>query len=143
MTTAQAIGKGEKSSAWDFFYALDMAVACFVSYWVTTHVLSPFVAEPDALLATLAWGRGEPDGLAQARRRAGVTWPCVVGFVAGCAAGAGLEIYCGLWALALPVVLAAAAVALGELWTDGLVDAARRTATAGGHGATARTPNPP
>jgi len=50
VTTAQAIGKGEKSSAWDFFYALDMAVACFVSYWVTTHVLSPFVAEPDALL---------------------------------------------------------------------------------------------
>jgi uncharacterized membrane protein YccC len=40
----------EKSSAWDFFYALDMAIACLISYSVTTHVLSPFVAEPDALL---------------------------------------------------------------------------------------------
>jgi hypothetical protein len=38
------------SSSWDFFYALDMALACFVSYLVTTHVLSPFVPEPDALL---------------------------------------------------------------------------------------------
>src|SRR6516165_8160281 len=27
-----------------------MALACFVSYSVTTHALSPFVAEPDALL---------------------------------------------------------------------------------------------
>jgi uncharacterized membrane protein YgaE (UPF0421/DUF939 family) len=27
-----------------------MALACLVSYWVTTHVLAPFVAEPDALL---------------------------------------------------------------------------------------------
>jgi uncharacterized membrane protein YccC len=46
----QAITAREKSSAWDFFYALDMALACFVSYLVTTHVLSPFVAEPDAFL---------------------------------------------------------------------------------------------
>ena len=94
-------------------------------------------------LATLAWGRGKPDDLARAQRRAGVTLPSVVGFVVGCAAGAALEIYCGLWALALPVVLAAAAVALGELWTDGLVDAARQTATAGEPGASARTANPP
>ena len=50
MTAAQAIGEGEKSSAWDFFDVLDMALACFVSYCVTTHVLSPFIAEPDALL---------------------------------------------------------------------------------------------
>jgi uncharacterized membrane protein YccC len=27
-----------------------MALASFVSYWVTTHVLSPLVAEPDAFL---------------------------------------------------------------------------------------------
>src|SRR5262249_36671335 len=65
--------------------------------------------------ATAAWGRGEPDDIARARRRAVVTLPCVVGFVAGCAAGAALEVQCGLWALALPVVLAAVAVPLGEL----------------------------
>lgn len=50
MTTAQAIEQSGKLSTWDFFYALDMAVACFASYWFTTHVLSRFVAEPDALL---------------------------------------------------------------------------------------------
>ena len=50
MATVQAIPARETSSAWDFFYALDMALACLISYSVTTHVLSPFVAEPDALL---------------------------------------------------------------------------------------------
>src|SRR6266550_2273893 len=58
-------------------------------------------------LVTLLWSRGKPEDLAQARRRAGVTFPSVVGFVAGCAAGAVLEVHCGLWALALPVILAA------------------------------------
>jgi uncharacterized membrane protein YgaE (UPF0421/DUF939 family) len=46
----QEIRERETSSAWDFFYALDMALACLISYSVITHVLSPFVAEPDALL---------------------------------------------------------------------------------------------
>jgi uncharacterized membrane protein YoaK (UPF0700 family) len=78
-------------------------------------------------LATLAWGRGEPDDLARARRRAGVTLTCVVGFVAGCAAGAALEVYCGLWALALPVALAAAAVPLGELRKEVTSDEGRVT----------------
>jgi uncharacterized membrane protein YccC len=49
-TVVQAIQAREKSSAWDFFYALDMAIACFISYLVMTHVLSPFVAEADAFL---------------------------------------------------------------------------------------------
>jgi uncharacterized membrane protein YoaK (UPF0700 family) len=66
-------------------------------------------------LATLARVRGDPDDLARARRRASMTIPCVVGFVGGCAAGAALEVYFGLWALALPAVLAALAVPLGEL----------------------------
>jgi uncharacterized membrane protein YoaK (UPF0700 family) len=70
-------------------------------------------------LATLARGRGEPDDLARARRRARLTFLCVVGFVGGCAAGAVLEVYFGLWALALPVVLAALALPLGELRSDG------------------------
>jgi uncharacterized membrane protein YoaK (UPF0700 family) len=70
-------------------------------------------------LALLTVSRGEPDDLAGARRRAGVTFPCVVGFMTGCAAGAMLEIHFGLRALALPVVLAVLAVPLGELWSDG------------------------
>ena len=50
MATVQTVRARGTSSAWDFVYALDMALACFVSYGVTTHVLSPFVAEPDAFL---------------------------------------------------------------------------------------------
>jgi len=50
MATLQAIQTREASATWDFFYALDMALACLISYSVITHVLSPFVAEPDALL---------------------------------------------------------------------------------------------
>jgi uncharacterized membrane protein YoaK (UPF0700 family) len=69
-------------------------------------------------LATLVRGRGDPDDLARARRRAVLTSLCVVGFVTGCAAGAVLEVHLGLWALALPVALAALAVPLGELRCD-------------------------
>ena len=60
----------------------------------------------------------------------GIIWIIVIGFVAGCAAGAGLEFHCGLWALALPVALAVAAVPLGELWGDSPAEAARRTGAA-------------
>jgi uncharacterized membrane protein YoaK (UPF0700 family) len=38
--------------------------------------------------------------------------------VAGCAAGATLEVHFGLWALALPALLAVLAVALGERRDD-------------------------
>jgi len=48
--TVQAIRGQEKLSTWDFFYALDMAIACLVSYAISTSVLSPFVDKPDALL---------------------------------------------------------------------------------------------
>jgi uncharacterized membrane protein YoaK (UPF0700 family) len=70
-------------------------------------------------LATLAQVRGDSENLARARRRAGMTLPCVVGFASGCAAGALLEVCFGLWALVLPVVLAALAIPLGELRSDG------------------------
>ena len=50
MATVQAIPARETTSTWDFFYALDMALACLISYSLTTRVLSPFVAEPDTLL---------------------------------------------------------------------------------------------
>ena len=48
MATVQAIRGREESSTWDFFYALVMALACFISYSVMTYALSLFVAEPDA-----------------------------------------------------------------------------------------------
>jgi uncharacterized membrane protein YoaK (UPF0700 family) len=101
----------------------------------STAVMTTNITQLTVDLATLAWGRGEPDELAKARHRAGATFPCLLGFVAGCAAGATLEVYCGLWALALPVVLAAAAIPLGELRGDGPAKAPRRMATAEGQGA--------
>jgi uncharacterized membrane protein YoaK (UPF0700 family) len=79
----------------------------------STAVMTTNTTQLTIDLATLLWSRGEPDDLTKARRRAGVTFPSVVGFVAGCAAGAVLEVHCGLWALALPVTLAALAVPLG------------------------------
>jgi uncharacterized membrane protein YoaK (UPF0700 family) len=82
-------------------------------------------------LAMLAGGWGEADDLAPARRRASVPFPCVAGFVAGCAAGAALELQFGLWALVLPVALAAIAVPLGELWSDELIAHRRSTRSEG------------
>jgi uncharacterized membrane protein YccC len=46
----QAITGQDKLSAWNFFYALDMALACLISYTIITYVLSPLVDKPDALL---------------------------------------------------------------------------------------------
>jgi uncharacterized membrane protein YgaE (UPF0421/DUF939 family) len=42
--------KGEKFSAWDVAYALNMGVACLIAYWVMTHVLSRLVDKPSDLL---------------------------------------------------------------------------------------------
>ncbi|MDB5308894.1 MAG: hypothetical protein JWO38_3096 [Gemmataceae bacterium] len=81
----------------------------------STAVMTTNITQLIVDLAALVRSRGGPDDLARIRHRARVTFPCVVGFVAGCAAGAGLEVRLGLWALALPVVLAASAVLLGEL----------------------------
>jgi uncharacterized membrane protein YoaK (UPF0700 family) len=84
----------------------------------STAVLTTNITQLTIDLAALARRRGDPDALAQARRRARVTFPCVAGFLAGCAAGAFLEMRFHLTALALPVILAALAVPLGELWDD-------------------------
>jgi uncharacterized membrane protein YccC len=40
----------EKLSSWDFAYALDMAIACAISYWVTTDALYPLVDRDSDLL---------------------------------------------------------------------------------------------
>ncbi len=85
----------------------------------STAVMSTNLAQLTIDPATLARARGGPDAFARARRRVGMTFPCVVGFVGGCAAGAVLEVSVGLWALELPVVLAVLAVPLGELKSDG------------------------
>jgi uncharacterized membrane protein YoaK (UPF0700 family) len=69
-------------------------------------------------LGAVVRGKGEPYELARARRRARMTAVCVGGFMVGCAAGAFLEIRLHLLALALPVILAALAVPLGEQWND-------------------------
>jgi len=66
-------------------------------------------------LAALARGGQVSDDLAKVRQRARVTFLCVAGFVAGCVAGATLELRFGIGALVLPVTLAALAVPLGEL----------------------------
>jgi uncharacterized membrane protein YccC len=50
VATVQATRWQEKLSTWDFFYALDMAIACLISYSIITHLLSPFVGTPDTLL---------------------------------------------------------------------------------------------
>jgi uncharacterized membrane protein YoaK (UPF0700 family) len=84
-----------------------------------TVVMTTNVTQFTIDLVTVAWGRGQPDDLCRARHRAGITLPCVVGFVVGCAAGAVLELHCGLWALTLPVGLGAVAVPLGRLRSDG------------------------
>jgi hypothetical protein len=47
-------------------------------------------------LAAIISGRGKPAEFARARCRASVTFPCVVGFVGGCAAGAALEVMVGV-----------------------------------------------
>jgi uncharacterized membrane protein YoaK (UPF0700 family) len=70
-------------------------------------------------LATVMRRAGDPDNLARARHRAGVILPSVAGFISGCAAGGFLELHFGLWSLTLPLVLAATAIPLGELWNDG------------------------
>jgi len=85
----------------------------------STTIMTTNITQLAIDLRTLARRRGDPDVLARARRRARMTFPCVVGFVGSCVTGAVLEVYFGLWALALPVVLAALAVPLGELSSDG------------------------
>jgi uncharacterized membrane protein YccC len=37
--------KNLKLSSWDVVYALNMAIACLITYWIMTHILSRFVDE--------------------------------------------------------------------------------------------------
>src|SRR6476661_83648 len=42
--------KDAKLTAWDVVCALNMAIACLVSYWIITHILSRSVDRPSDLL---------------------------------------------------------------------------------------------
>jgi uncharacterized membrane protein YoaK (UPF0700 family) len=81
----------------------------------STAVMTTNITQLTVDLATLARSRTDPDEHAKARHRARMTFPCVIGFVIGCAAGAALEVKFGLSALVLPVVLSALAVPLGRV----------------------------
>jgi uncharacterized membrane protein YgaE (UPF0421/DUF939 family) len=39
-----------KLSSWDVVYALNMAIACLITYWIMTHILSRFVDRPSDFL---------------------------------------------------------------------------------------------
>jgi uncharacterized membrane protein YoaK (UPF0700 family) len=78
----------------------------------STAVMTTNITQLTVDLATIVRGVTEPEELTRARHRAGVTFPSMVGFLAGCASGAVLEIHLGLWALALPAVLATLALTL-------------------------------
>src|SRR5258708_33255924 len=43
--------KNPKLSRWDIAYALNMAIACLIPYWIMTHILSRFVDEPSDFLS--------------------------------------------------------------------------------------------
>lgn len=82
----------------------------------STAVMTTNITQLTIDFAVIALGRADAKDLHQARRRARVTLPSVLGFVIGCASGAILEVRWGLLALALPVVLAVLAIPLGEFW---------------------------
>jgi len=42
--------KNLRLSSWDVVYALNMAIACLITYWVMTHILSRFVDGPSDFL---------------------------------------------------------------------------------------------
>jgi uncharacterized membrane protein YoaK (UPF0700 family) len=80
-----------------------------------TAVMTTNITQLTIDLALLVRGKGD---VARARRGARVIFPSVVGFGAGCAAGGFLELHFGLLTLALPVVLAAIAIPLGEMLSE-------------------------
>ena len=84
----------------------------------STAVMTTNITQFTVDVATVLRGVTDPDQLGRARRRARVTLRSMAGFLAGCASGATLEMHFGLWALALPAVLAAFAVTLDALTSD-------------------------
>jgi len=77
----------------------------------STAVMTSNVTRFTLDLGTVLFERDRNDA-ASAFARAKHTWPAIVGFVAGCAAGAVCEAEFGLWSLTLPAGFAFLAVAL-------------------------------
>jgi uncharacterized membrane protein YoaK (UPF0700 family) len=75
---------------------------------VMTTDITRFMMDVGAILF-----RRDPNEVADARSRAGHTWPAIVGFIIGCSLGALFEVAIGPWSLALPTGLALLALALG------------------------------
>jgi uncharacterized membrane protein YgaE (UPF0421/DUF939 family) len=44
------VSKHGSLSPWDVTYAMNMAIACLITYWIMTDVLSPFVDKPTDFL---------------------------------------------------------------------------------------------
>ena len=84
----------------------------------STAVMTTNTTQLAVDLALLVRGKGKPEDITRARRRARITFPSVAGFVAGCAAGGFLEFHFGLRALVLPVALAVIAIPLGKLLNE-------------------------
>jgi uncharacterized membrane protein YoaK (UPF0700 family) len=84
----------------------------------STAVMTTNITQLTVDLATVVRRVSEPEELTRARCRAGVTFACMVGFLAGCASGAVLAVRFGLWALAFPAVLATLALTLDVLKRD-------------------------
>jgi uncharacterized membrane protein YgaE (UPF0421/DUF939 family) len=42
--------KNQKLSSWDVVYALNMGIACLITYWIITHILSRFVDQSSDFL---------------------------------------------------------------------------------------------
>jgi uncharacterized membrane protein YoaK (UPF0700 family) len=82
----------------------------------STAVMTTNIVQLAIDLVMLLRRRTEPDDRARARHRAGATFPAVVGFLLGCAAGAVLEVWFGLRALVLPATLALITVRVG--WVE-------------------------
>jgi uncharacterized membrane protein YoaK (UPF0700 family) len=72
----------------------------------TTAVMTTNITQFMLDLTAVIFGHVRPDARNQARQRAAVTFPCILGFILGCAFGAALQGLYGLWSLTLPVVLA-------------------------------------
>jgi uncharacterized membrane protein YoaK (UPF0700 family) len=77
----------------------------------STAVMTSNVTRFTVDMGTVLFGRDRNDA-ASAYARAKHTWPAIVGFAAGCAAGASCEAAFGLRSLALPAGFALLAVAL-------------------------------
>jgi len=78
----------------------------------STVAMTTNVTALAASLAAVIRSGGEREEKEETRRRLDESLPCVVGFLIGCAAGAGLEVACGIRALGLPAILAVLAVPL-------------------------------